>query len=99
MDDEIARVMQEAAERLRSRGVEIALDDDSEQVATLLEAVERFELEVERQGGDLMVDSGPEPEQPDDPRFVLPKREAGEGLDAYASRIDDATVALRRGAR
>lgn len=99
MDDEIARVMQDAAERLRSRGVEIALDDDPEEVATLLEAVERFELEVERQGGDLMVDSGPEPEQPDDPRFVLPRRHDGEGLDAFAARIDDATAGLRRSAR
>lgn len=98
MEDEIARVMMEAADRMRSRGIEITPDDDPEHVALLLEAVERFELEVERQGGDLMVDSGDAPE-PDDPRFVLPRRAGDEGLDVYAARIGEATHELRRQAR
>lgn len=98
MDDEIARVMMEAADRMRSRGIDITPDDDPEHVALLLEAVERFELEVERQGGDLMIDSG-DATEPDDPRFVLPRREGGEELDDYAARIGRATQALRRQAR
>ncbi|MCU0625568.1 MAG: hypothetical protein MUF21_03650 [Gemmatimonadaceae bacterium] len=98
MDAELERVMREAADRLRSRNVTISMNDDPEYVAQLLEAIERFELEVERQGGDLMVDSG-DAEEPDDPRFVLPRRQPRESLEDYRIRIDEATVQLRRTAR
>jgi len=58
------------------------------------EAVERFERVVERQGGDLMVDEPIDSDQarePDDRRFVLPRRREGESVDVFVSRITDAT--------
>ena len=98
MSDELDRAMREAVGRLQQRGVSVSLHDDSDLVAQLLEAVEKFELTVERMGGDLMVDSG-NPEQPDDPRFVLPKRSHGEALPDYRARIDQTTRKLKRASR
>ena len=98
MSEELDRAMQEAKTRLKDRGVIVSMHDDSEIVAQVLEAVERFEKEVERQGGDLMVDTG-DAEQPDDPRFVLPKRASEEALPDYRARIDEATRLLRKAAR
>jgi hypothetical protein len=97
VNEELERVLREALGRLRARGVLASMRDDPELVAQVLEAVERFELEVERQGGDLMMDSGAALE-PDDPRFVLPKRESGEGLADYRARVDESTRHLRRSA-
>ncbi|MBC7841409.1 MAG: hypothetical protein H7099_03825 [Gemmatimonadaceae bacterium] len=98
MSEELDRAMQEAKTRLKDRGVVVSMHDDSDVVAQVLEAVERFEKEVERQGGDLMVDTG-DAEQPDDPRFVLPKRVSDEVLPDYRARIDEATRLLKKTAR
>jgi hypothetical protein len=95
MNEELERVMRDALDRLRARGVLASMRDDPELVAQVLEAVERFEMEVERQGGDLMMDSG-DALEPDDPRFVLPKRAGAEGLADYRARLDEATRTLRR---
>ncbi len=94
MSEEMDNAMREAMARLQERGVNVSLHDDSDAVANVLEAVERFEMAVERRGGDLMVDTG-NPEQPDDPRFVLPKRTHGESLVDYRARIDLAAHGLR----
>jgi hypothetical protein len=98
MSEELDRAMQEAQRRLADRGVSVSMRDDSNLVAQVLEAVEQFEREVERQGGDLMVDTG-YAEQPDDPKFLLPKRAHGETLNAYSLRVEDATRLLKRSAR
>ena len=98
MSEELDRAMLEAKTRLRDRGVIVSLHDDSDLVAQVLEAVERFEKEVEKQGGDLMVDTG-DAEQPDDPRFLLPKRTSDETLPDYRARIDAATRQLKKAAR
>ena len=84
----------EVASRLRDRGIAVTGAEDPGDLASLLEAVERFEAAVEAHGGDLMVDdlkSG----APDDPHFVLPRRERGEPIRAYIARIDQATRRLR----
>jgi hypothetical protein len=89
-------VAAEVAARLRRRGVLLDDRETDEELVTLLEAVEGFEREVERLGGDLMVDepvAGHTP-QPDDVAFVLPRREPQEKADAYAARIIDAAAAL-----
>lgn len=96
--DERARASAEVAARLRGRGVRLEGGESSEELVLLLDAVERFEREVEAHGGDLMVDEGPHgrTSQPDDPAFVLPRREAGESAAVYVRRVDEATRSLRR---
>jgi hypothetical protein len=46
----------EAEYRLRERGIRVTPADSDEEVADLLEAIERFEAAVEARGGDLFVD-------------------------------------------
>ena len=88
-------VTAEVAARLRARGVLLTGEETSEQVVSILEAVERFERSVEAAGGDLMVDTRPAPE-PDNPAFVLPPRAADEAVAGYIRRIDDAAERVRR---
>ncbi|MDQ3808766.1 MAG: hypothetical protein M3336_00575 [Chloroflexota bacterium] len=88
-------VTAEVASRLRARGVLLTGEETSEQVVTILEAVERFERAVEARGGDLMVDTRPARE-PDNPDFVLPQRAADESIGAYLDRLDEATERVRR---
>ncbi|HXY30522.1 MAG TPA: hypothetical protein VEI06_07410 [Gemmatimonadaceae bacterium] len=92
--EERAQVTSAIAARLTGRGVTLTGTESSEQVASMLEAVERFERAVEAHGGDLMVDSG-RAREPDDPSFVLPKRQPRESVAAYLGRLDQATERLR----
>ena len=85
--EEQARAAVETAGRLHSRGIEVDPDEDLELLADLLTAVERFEARVETLGGDLMVDDL-KSSQPDDRRFVLPRRVPREPLPAYLSRVE-----------
>lgn len=89
------RAATEVADRLRRRGIAVTGTERSDDLADLLSAVERFEKAVEAHGGDLMVDDLKSSE-PDDRHFVLPRREHGEAVRAYISRIDAATTGLRR---
>jgi hypothetical protein len=84
----------EVAARLGARGVDVAGTEDLEDLASLLEAVERFEAGVKAHGGDLMVDDL-KSSQPDDRHFVLPRRAHGERIRVYIGRIDQALAALR----
>src|SRR2546426_3496967 len=58
----------EVAARLRDRGVAVTGAEDPGDLASLLDAVERFEAAVESHGGDLMVDDL-KSRDPDDPHF------------------------------
>lgn len=92
--DERRDVANEIAGRLRSRGVHLTGHEDDEGLVRLLEAVERFEATVARHGGDLMVDepaAADRPLQPDDTRFVLPRRQGNETVDTYITRVVMAT--------
>ena len=93
---EVARVAQELGNRLRARGVDVFDADSPYEVEQLVEAVEEFEAAVESSGGDLMVDEPPKhgSAQPDDPRFLLPKRGADESISQFVKRISAATEAL-----
>jgi hypothetical protein len=95
---DLARVSQELAGRLRARGIEVSEDDSPDDVAAMAEAVEEFEQAVEEQGGDLMVDEPPTGgrPQPDDARFLLPKRPADESVSRYIERLRSATRTLRQ---
>jgi hypothetical protein len=96
-DGDVARVAQELAGRLRTRGIGVYDSDSPDDVERLVEAVEEFENAVEARGGDLMVDEPPTQgrAQPDDPRFLLPARSADESAAMYLKRLGEATAALR----
>jgi hypothetical protein len=87
-------VAAEVAARLRDRGLQITETEDPEHLALVLEAVERFETAVTARGGDLMMDDL-KSSQPEDPLFVLPRREPDESLPSYTLRVDDAAQRLR----
>ena len=85
--------LQASTKSLMPDGFENQVKPD--ELANLLDAVERFEHEVEAHGGDLMVDDL-RSSRPDDPHYVVPRRAHGEVIRAYIGRIDDATASLRR---
>jgi hypothetical protein len=93
--EERDHVVDGLAARLRGRGIRLTGRETSDQIANLVEAVERFERAVEAHGGDLMVDTRPARE-PDDPRFVLPERGPRESVAAYLGRVDVAAEELHR---
>jgi hypothetical protein len=95
--DELARNATIVADKLRGKGVSVARSDTPEDLVSLLESVEAFEGAVRLAGGDLMMDEPPEGSepQPDEPRFMLPKRLHGESASSYVMRIADATRMAR----
>jgi hypothetical protein len=95
---EIQRVMLETADRLRQRGVSLTGRESGDELVSLLDAVEQFELAVERRGGDLMMDEPPQGKtpQPDDVHFVLPRRHERESVANYLVRILERTDMIRR---
>lgn len=93
--DEERHARQEAEYRLSERGIQVRSEDGDEEVADLLDAVERFEAAVEARGGDLFVNRIGSSE-PEDPAFVPPQRREGESAADYRLRIEAATDALRR---
>ena len=89
-DDELRHAEGEIAARLRDRGVQLTARETGDELADLLDAVERFETMVENQGGDLMVDEpvrAGSPIAPDDEAFVLPQRHDGESVTEFIGRI------------
>jgi len=96
--EELQRVMLETADRLRQRGVTLTGRESSDELVSLLDAVEEYELAVERRGGDLMMDEPPEGEapQPDDVHFALPRRGPRESVSNYLVRIQERTDMIRR---
>jgi hypothetical protein len=95
------RVAEENAAWLRRRGVPLLDNEGGEALATLRDAMERFEAVVELHGGDLMVDEpvnvGEKPEKPDDRLFALPTRGDDESLGAYTARVNAAADAANQG--
>ncbi|MFL5493260.1 MAG: hypothetical protein ACJ8DC_02640 [Gemmatimonadales bacterium] len=80
---------------LLQRGVELRGDESDEELDDLWTAVDRFESLVEARGGDTMVNT-PDSSEPDDPRMVLPERNARESAGDYARRIQEAANRLTR---
>lgn len=90
-DDDRAHAAAMAYAQLRQRSVNVTGDEPAEELAQLLEAVERFELAVSSVGGDRMTNA-PDSTDPDDRRLVLPPRCDGESAAGYASRVSDAAA-------
>lgn len=90
---ELERAMEHTRERLESLFIRLNGKETSEELVAIEEAVDRFEAAVESAGGDLMVDEGPTPDaiQPDDPHFVLPKREPNDSVASYLERLAEVT--------
>jgi hypothetical protein len=93
--EEERHARQEADYRLSERGIRVDPADSDEDVADLLDAIERFEAAVEAKGGDLFVNRIGSSE-PEDPAFVPPERREGEAAADYRRRIETAADALRR---
>jgi len=95
-DADRARATEVAYAQLRQRGIEVSEDEGSDDLATLLSAVERFEEAVSAVGGDRMVNSL-DTDGHDDESLVLPRRRADERVGDYARRVyDGADAVLRR---
>ena len=56
-DADRARATEVAYAQLRQRGLDVSDEESSDDLATLLSAVERFEVAVSWSGGDLLVHS------------------------------------------
>ena len=95
--DELRRVSDQIAGRLRGKNIMLTGHEGREDLAQLEEAVERFEAEVDRHGGDLMMDEAPEGQagQPDDVHFALPRRSDDESVGSYLERLARATDEIR----
>jgi hypothetical protein len=97
-NEDVQRVSQEVVNRLEGLGVWLSGAERPEDLARILETVERFEVAVEARGGDLMVDEGPEGRttEPDDVHFALPHRRADESVDRYLERVERARADVLR---
>jgi hypothetical protein len=93
--EEERHARQEAEYRLSERGITAEPTDSDEQVADLLDAIERFEAAVESKGGDLFVNRIGSSE-PEDPAYVPPQRRERESATDYRRRIEAGAEALRR---
>lgn len=100
--EDVQRVSREVSNRLEELGIWLSGDEAPEELAQLVEGVERFETAVQTRGGDLMVDEGPDGKttQPDDRDFALPQRTSDESVDRYLERLEQArSKVLRHPAR
>ncbi len=94
-DEDRAHAAEMAYSQLKQRGISVTGDESADDLATLLEAVERFEGAVSALGGDRMTNA-PDSAQPDDPRLVIPARNDDESVRDYTRRVDGATEQLGR---
>ena len=92
-EEDVRHAADLVAESLRRRGVEVDGSEDSDELASVLDAVETFERARYLRGGDSFVND-PDSTQPDDKRFVLPQRHGDERLDAYARRVRQAAAQI-----
>jgi hypothetical protein len=96
-DEDLAHAAEMAYAQLRQRSVNVTGDEPAEELAQLLEAVERFELAVSSVGGDRMTNAL-DSADPDDRSLVLPVRNDGEGAGAYADRVSAEAARIMQGA-
>src|SRR5215210_4004004 len=83
----------ELASRIHQKAVLLDGSETVAQLDDLLSAIDRFEGAVIARGGDLMINS-PFSSEPENPQFVIPRRESGEDVDVYGGRIQAAASRL-----
>lgn len=88
-----------AAETIRGqlleRGIHLMGDEQGVTLVRLLDAVQRFERARAALGADSMTNAL-QSDQPDNPAFVLPQRQADESPQRYISRIEAAADGLEQ---
>jgi hypothetical protein len=92
-DDEVERVSAQITGQLAERGVLVHDDDDPAARSDILSAVQRFEVAVQLCGASSYTNA-PQSSEPDDERFVVPRRADDESADAYVRRVRDAADRL-----
>lgn len=97
-NEDIRRVSNEFVSHLSGLGIHLNGTERPEDLADILEAVERFEDAVQSRGGDLMMDEGPagHTTAPDDPHFALPVRQEHGSVAEYLEELARATDEVRR---
>ena len=85
----------ELAGRIRQKGVFLTGRETSAQLDDLMTAIDRCEGAVIARGGDLFVNM-PTSSPPENPEFVIPRRQPGEDAEAYAARINAAAARLEK---
>jgi hypothetical protein len=81
--------------RISQRGALLTGRETSAQLDDIVTAIDRFEAAVIARGGDLMVNT-PTSNPPENPEFVIPRRQSGEDPEAYAARIQEAAERLEK---
>lgn len=81
--------------RIHQKGVLLTGRETTAQLDDLFTAIDRFEAAVIARGGDLMVNM-PTSEPPENPEFVIPRREPAEDADIYSGRILSAAARLEK---
>jgi hypothetical protein len=97
-EEEREAAAMELSGRLAQKGIDVGSDEDPSQLADLLSAAEEFERAVESAGGDLMVNA-PDSADPENARFVLPRRRDDEPITKYTERILAAAQSLNGSTR
>lgn len=95
-DADRERAMANVTSRLHDREIPLTGSESSEQLVDILTAVEEFEAAVSLQGGDNMNNAA-DSADPEDPRLVLPKRQASDSPAAYIARVREAASRLGSG--
>jgi hypothetical protein len=85
-----------ALARLLQRGLDVADWATSEQLVTLLDAVEAFEAAARARGSDSFTNTL-ESSQPDNPEFVLPDPRADDTIESYIGRVKEKTSEMGDG--
>ena len=94
-DEDQRRAADVAYAQLRQRGVSVTGDESPDDLARVLEAVERFEQAVSALGADRMTNA-PDTNGPDEARLVIPARRDDEALPGYVQRVRAAADRLMR---
>jgi hypothetical protein len=79
-----------ALARLLQQGLDVTEWATSEQLVTLLDAVEAFEAAARARGSDSFTNTL-ESSQPDNPEFVLPDPRADDTIERYIERVEAKT--------
>lgn len=93
-NDETRRAAENVTGQLKQRGVDVRDEDSDSDLAMLLTAAQHFAKAVAARGGDSFTNT-PESTEPDDPTFVMPRRNASETGTEYGRRIEQAALGLR----
>ena len=91
--EERVAAAEELAGRIRTKGIHVRGNESVAELDDMFTAIDDFESAVMALGGDLMSNS-PQSTDPQNPKFVVPQRKAGEAARDYISRVKKARAEL-----